>query len=329
MNLYFNNSEQEIKKLKEDLMTSSTKSEISNQSLKEYKQLKNDDLGLIFEENIRNSLSVELGWKEENREFSYRKIEKFNLFEPHFIKTNEKKSLFFDSREFICQHNDDTSFFCYDKEKMAKIDKNKEGVIRVENSFPIIVSPPIKIEMDGFYCIDFFDALLFDTKEVKIIYKNVSDDELSSFNYVVLESKLSMDKVKDIINQLIEDKRKLEEINYTNKNILYIGMVNFDAKKNIPNIYVPKKDNIKIIVFGICQTFFGRNMLKPLEWKDIKELKELKKDIKGLKNDIKELKESQNEAKKKSDEIDKKLQQILTLLNIPKTVSNEDKKSTK
>ena len=46
---------------------------------------------------------------------------------------------------------------------------------------------------------------------------------------------------------------------------------------------MPNATNIKIIILGISKMLFGRNMFKSLEWKEINDLKELKKDIKEVK----------------------------------------------
>ena len=49
---------------------------------------------------------------------------------------------------------------------------------------------------------------------------------------------------------------------------------------------MPNATNIKIIILGISKMLFGRNMFKSLEWKDINDLKELKKDIKDVKTKL-------------------------------------------
>ena len=74
MHSYLDTSKSEISILKLELMESSIKSSISNHSIKDYQQFKIEELANSFEENIRNSIRIELGWKEERRHFFYRKL---------------------------------------------------------------------------------------------------------------------------------------------------------------------------------------------------------------------------------------------------------------
>ena len=76
-------------------------------------------------------------------------------------------------------------------------------------------------------------------------------------------------------------KKRLEEFSY--RNLLYIGIINIDDKTNVNMPKMPNETNIKIIILGIFKMLFGRNMFKSLEWKDINDLKELKKYIKEVK----------------------------------------------
>ena len=76
-------------------------------------------------------------------------------------------------------------------------------------------------------------------------------------------------------------KKRLQKFSY--RNVLYIGIVNIEDKKNVNMPKMPNATNIKIIILGISKMLFGRNMFKSLEWKDINDLKELKKYIKEVK----------------------------------------------
>lgn len=284
MRAYLDTSENEIKKLKLGLMEPTNKFSISNQSFKDYQQLRKAEDADTFEENIRNSLRIELGWKEERRHFFYRKVEPFKTFEKYCIKNNEILSLVLDSEEYTLQHNFDTSFSMYNSEKSFNLKKSKDGFIRLGPSFPVLVSLPIEIEMDGFFKINSFDISLFDENEVRIIYNNVKKIEQNSFEFIALEIKLNINQMNDMISQLFEDKKKLEELSY--KNVLYIGIVNVDEKKKVNIPKIPNAINIKIIILGISRIFFGRNMLKSIEWKDVSDLKELKEDFKKFKNEV-------------------------------------------
>ena len=62
MNNYL--SQKQINKLKEDLMNKKKKFDnYSNNSSSEYYKMKNKDVGLNFEDNIRNILIFNYGWK--------------------------------------------------------------------------------------------------------------------------------------------------------------------------------------------------------------------------------------------------------------------------
>ena len=187
MHSYLDTSESEISKLKLELMESSTKSSISNHSIKDYQQLKIEELANSLEENIRNSLRIELGWKEDRRHFFYKKVEPFKIFKTHYIKNNEKQTVVLGSEKYILDHYYDTSFSIYNEQKEFNLKKSQHGVIMKETLFPVIVSLAIEIEMDGFYKINFFDISLFDENEVKIIFNNVKKMNKIHLNMLLLK----------------------------------------------------------------------------------------------------------------------------------------------
>ena len=154
-----------------------------------------------------------------------------------------------------------------------------------------------------------FSLNLFPQKDISIIYNGIKS---KSFNYIVLEAKLSKNKITEMIKQLKRDKNILGKM--TNQTILYCGIINAnEVDMEITNI------DFDCIILGIKNShFFGKDITKFYDWPLIKqvnqnqkELNEIKTNIKGLESRVgvleKNVKELIIEIKNMNSKIDKLL----------------------
>jgi cell division septum initiation protein DivIVA len=290
LNQYIINTQSQIEQLKKDLMKGyySTNNDTLSFS-KNYKKVKNEETSKIFEDNIRQSLIKELNWEVApiERHFFYREI--FFNHTARIIKKNEKKIENILNAVYAFKLNDDSTLEVRNEDGIERPiliqQKNIDTSITYEKSLRIIISKVKEIEIDGAFLIKNFNLSDFNTDEIDILYNNYSPQEYSTFNYCILEAKLSLIRIDDLIEQIIRDKDVFEKI--FNNHILYLGVVNSNSnyRKQLQDI------KIKCLIIGIkCDIFFGRKMNQILDWNVIKDVEELKKEVKGIKQDVEELK---------------------------------------
>ena len=144
----------------------------------------------------------------------------------------------------------------------------------------IIVSVSKKIEMDGSFNITNFSLNSFNHDEIVVYYNGISD--FSSYNYAIIEAKLSQKKIKEMIAQLKKDKFVTKKI--SDKNILFIGFINSD---HLEDDISKEIAGCNLLILGIKNShLFKREVTKYYDWELIKEIKN---EISGIKDDIKEM----------------------------------------
>ena len=179
---------EEIKKLKSDLMSRRSKGTSASTGEKkknpesiakivsrEVKKVKNGEVGLIFEENIRKTLVVEYGWKISNipRHFFFRNIssddETCSLAQFEYLDFKDISiSLEGETNDCIIQYKG--------KNKNKKIVKVKEAnsLSNINfNNTNLTIGPPQEVEIDGVFQEIDFDELPFDKNEVVILFDNI------------------------------------------------------------------------------------------------------------------------------------------------------------
>lgn len=310
LNHYIINTQSQIEQLKKGLMKGYYSTDNDTLSFsKNYKKVKNEETSKLFEENIRQSLIKELNWNVApiERHFFYREIS-FN-HTTIIIKKNEKKREKIMDAFYIFTLKDDCTLEVKNengKEVPISIKKkNEDSSITYQKTLRIIISKVKEIEIDGCYLIKNFNLSAFNTDEIDILFNNLSPHECSSFNYCILEAKLSIKRIDDLIRQIIRDKDVFEKI--FDNHILYLGVMN----SNSNNIKQFQFINVKCLIIGLkCDIFFGRKMNQILDWNVIKDVGELKKEVIGIKQDVEEIKQNINQIKDGISKLNKNFEEL-------------------
>ena len=332
------NTLKQIKKLKKDLMKrtyslSHTHSDlsssvkiphtISNRSKStkislEFNKIKNAEIGEIFETNIRETLMFEYNFKpgDIERHFFARKLtfegkEEILLIEqPKDVMINNEKYLFlFNNDKSITVKKDSKQIF-------PKIMTNKKTNLSIDGE-NVEIGKLTEIEVDGSFNFD-GSGFGFNKEEVNILFTNVNNTQMSSYNYIILEIKLSKTKIQELIGQLLKDKQIMEKI--YNKKFLYVGFIN---SKNIDIDISSIIGDLNLIIFGLKKNVFAsRDMRRFYDWDIIHNVKLLNSEVSEIKKQIGEIK---NQIGGMNNQIEFIVQQISLLLE-NKTINEERKK---
>lgn len=204
---------------KEKSLSNKSKNHSSNRSVSyysskdipsEYYKLRNGEIGLDFEENIRQILYIDYKWKKGlfNRNFYYREITVKK--KTKIVLTNETIKFKIKNNNIIFKLNPDKSLEVNINNKVTKIMHPKETSIE-KFERKIQIKKLNEVEMDGMFEINNFSPSIFDKEEVSIIHQNVEDIKLKQFTQAVIEIKLSKAKFGDLVTQLYRDKEIIEK----------------------------------------------------------------------------------------------------------------------
>ena len=298
--IYCNNSQKEIIKLKNDLIYDYSSS--SNNSSKIISdvihQIKNEEIGHIFEENIRKLLQFKLNWiiGEIPRAFSYREI---SIKNETFIVIPSKPVTIKLDDEYIFSINEDESLEVKNItaiEKIINIPKNEGKTLTYKKALKINISEPKKIEMDGFFKIKNFNLAQFDSNEVIVLFNGIDKNEdISSYDYAIIEAKLSQKKIKEMLEQIKRDKFVCEKI--LKRKVLLIGFTN---STNLDIDISGDAANLNCIIFGLKNShLFGRDVTKFYDWTLINDIERIKDKYDDLTQKIDFLISLNKESKKK------------------------------
>ena len=297
------NTLKQIKRLKKDLMQRSysyaqTRSNHSNSSSHtrtnrsqsarislEFNKIKNAEIGEIFERNIRETLMLEYNFEqgEIKRHFFIRKLA-INEKEEIFI-IDEPKDLMINNEKYLLLFNNDKSLIV--KKDSGQIFQTTLTNIKTNLSIDgenVEIDKLTEIEFDGSFIFN-GSEFGFNKDEVTILFTNVNDEEISSYNYIILEIKLSITKISDLIAQLLRDKKIVEKI--YNKKFLYVGFINSkELDYDISSII----GDLNIVIFGLKKNVFAsRDMRKFYDWKTIHKVKLLNNDVDEMKTKISQM----------------------------------------
>lgn len=265
---------------------------LKNYILNLIKITENDKIGKLFEENIRKTIEIELGWKISNipRFFFFRKLQDINstniLFSDSVInyslKGKKVLTFKFNSDTKACEVKNHKT-----KEK-KKFNQNKDNIIFTEFNLTFIISPVDRIEVDGIYDVNNFLLPKFDPHEVSIIYNNINDEFFrdNKLITVILEVKLSKGKLPELIKQINRDNTIMKHI-IENK-MIYIGFVGKGEKDEVVNSDLKINiENLKCIIYEVKQDqIFERNLRHYINWSCVKDLKKMNVKIDTLINKI-------------------------------------------
>ena len=319
--IYYDN-QIEIIKLKNNLMCSNyySYSNISSKDISDMiRQIINEEKGKIFEENIRESLQFKLNWinGEIPRKFSYREI--LTKDKKYIVISNKPIIIKFDNDSYLFSMIDNDTLEVKNlngKEKIINISKNEQKTLTYNKNTRIFISCSKNIEMDGFFCINNFALDNFDRNEIVILHNGMGNDDISSYDYAILEIKLSENKIKEIIHQLKRDKDVCETI--LNKKILLLGFIN---SKSLETDISKEVSDLKCIIFGLKNSnLFGKDVSKCLDWNLTKDVADLNQKYDSL-NQI--LNQQYGELNKKYDDLDKKIKNINQKIDLLISFNNQ------
>ena len=294
MYTYKTNSEEQIKQLIVDFMNSYTISLLNTNLTKIItdclNHIKNEDSEKIFQNNIREIIQENLGWKSKDidRNLKYREI-KFDK-EVKIVSFNCPLSIIIDSLIYFFILREDDSLLIINNGLKNKhpiiIDKNMNMCVYFgENQ--ISISKIKKIEMNGFFKIDDFNINSFNRNEIVMIYNGVKNKDKKPFEYIVIESVFNHTRIPDMVKQIKDDKFILEKI--IPQRILYCGIFN---NKEGDNSIIDFDCDCDCIIIGIANsTFFGKDVTKNYDWDNIKDIKGIKSHLGGLESRVTSLEE--------------------------------------
>lgn len=177
MQNYYLNANQ-INKLKKDLMSKHKKSS-ANSSItsSEYYKMKNKEVGIHFEENIRNILMLNYGWKKQeiNRKLLYCYI-KYDG-DSNLITNIAEKKLTISKTKVTFRINKNKSLDIIFGNNFIKIKNQKETKKTILGKNAIITERK-DMENDGWFNLNNFDINKFDKNEICEIYKNIEPSEI-------------------------------------------------------------------------------------------------------------------------------------------------------
>ena len=212
--IYYNSGE--ILTLKKNRMEYSHYSSQSNWNPKSLSdmipQIKNEEIGLLFEKNLRNILQTQLKWKigEIPRKFNYREIQIGEIIKIFTAGKSEDITIGTDIYKFSMLQNESIEVKNIDgNEKTFTVQKKDPMRLKYSKKInvSIIISEIKNIEIEGSFHINNFDLNSFDPNEVAVLYKGIKNiNDFNTFNYIVMEAKLSPKKILEMINQLKRDK---------------------------------------------------------------------------------------------------------------------------
>lgn len=300
-------TKEEIKQLKSDLMfrrskstsaSTNTKNNNNNSEsiarivMKEVRKVRNGEIGITFEENIRKALEIEYKWKIPYiwRHFFYRDIS----FKGKTYSLAPFERLNFKDFSIILDSETNDCLFKYkgkDKDKkMVKVNE-ANSVSRVNFAkIKFEVSPPKEVELDGVYHKFDYDELPFNEDEVMILFDNTPEKK---YEYAIVEIKLSAQKLVELIVQLKKDQAVMNK--FIEKSKIYLGFVNINKSDSelINNFdFDATCGQFQCILFGIKNgTFCERNITLPIDWKIVSQLyhfeNEINTKLEGVKGEMK------------------------------------------
>ena len=309
--IYNDNNQIEIIKLKNNLMCSTYYSDsyIPPKDIYDIvRQIINEKKGKILEKNIRESLKINLSWTDGEipRKFAYREI---LIKDTNYIVIPTKPIVIKfdnDSYQFSIIDNDTLEVKNINRnEKIINIPKDQQQTLNYNKTIKIIVSCSKDIEIDGVFTINNFNFDKLDENEVVLLHKGLKkDDNISSYEYAIIEVKLSDNKIKELIKQLKRDKYVCETV--LKKKILLIGFIN---SKRIEADFSDEVSDLNCLLFGLKNSeLFGKDVTQYIDWN-------LVKDFVNLNQKYDDLNQKYDALNQKYDALNQTLNQKYDALN--------------
>ena len=196
--LYYNNNDNDIKILKEGLMSKSNET-ITDVSAA--RQAINEQLGKVFEKNIRNILEKNHRFKRKSYsdKIFMKKIEIYNKGkkpDEYEVIQNNTISVLINNKNYEISYDAQHNVIIRDSEKkeiekIYSIKSNIETELIIDN-IKLKIFQYMEMEFDGYFTMNNFKINLFNNNEVDIIYSNISEKEENNFTNSIIEVKLSI-----------------------------------------------------------------------------------------------------------------------------------------
>ena len=127
----------------------------------------NDDMGTLFEHNIRQTLEYELKWNiAGEREFNYRKI----ITSTNYYIITETKSLLLKLNDNLFRFKLKKNGICYVSDGIDKFELKADKEYLLGRDLNIKIEKTQSLEMDGFYLSKGIKLPIFNPEETSIIY---------------------------------------------------------------------------------------------------------------------------------------------------------------
>ena len=127
----------------------------------------NDDMGTLFEHNIRQTLEYELKWNiAGEREFNYRKI----ITSTNYYIITETKSLLLKLNDNLFRFKLKKNGICYVSDGIDKFELKADKEYLLGRDLNIKIEKTQSMEMDGFYLSKGIKLPIFNPEETSIIY---------------------------------------------------------------------------------------------------------------------------------------------------------------
>ena len=323
---YYNNSDNDIQLLKENLMSNSneTKTDVSAA-----RQAVNETLGKVFEKNIRYILEIKHGFKsvphpdkifmKKIKIYNNQNPDEYEIFQMEEIEVKIKGKnfkVFYDNEHNVIIRD----FKNNEVDRVKSQNSNKETELTI-NKIKLEICRYTEIEFDGYFSMNNFRVKLFNEKEVDIIYSNINEDEEKNFINSIIEVKLNQKKANKLRGQIRKDHHYLEKNGI--QNAVVLGFIN-SSKINCNAYSFNSLKNKKCVIYGINNSLLdGKEIIYPIDW-------DLDKKVDSLTNELNDLKPKIDEIyqlKPKIDEIYKLIPKINAIYDY--IIKNEKKENEK
>ena len=222
---YLYNCEEEIIKLKENLMSKTgelsfpsagindkvfeNKSDDSSFVSKEVRRILNTSAGDKFENNIAETLKNELNFKETSfpTNFIYKVLEIENKNKTIIIQDIDKE-IDVNGSIYTVKLNKERSCSIIYKQNNKECYQitgekgNTKIAIKIKGQ-KLILHATEEIQIDGIFSIKDFNLDMFDKDEIPIIFKNIDETKASLYEIAVTEMKYNTNKANNLISQII------------------------------------------------------------------------------------------------------------------------------
>ena len=219
-------SKYEINKLKMDLMSDikSNKTSKSPKSITSvFYQMKNIEIGQVFEKNICNILEFDYNWKNISIYKSFLYCEITYEEKTEIVTSINEKEIFINNNKIIFKINNNKSLSLVTN-GITEIIKAQKKILITKYDKEILIKPITDIEIDGFF--EDIDLTKFNEKEITVLGTNLGKG-ITKNHYnqkAIIEIKLCKEKIQELFEQFKKDKYVFETL--LNESFLFIGFIN-------------------------------------------------------------------------------------------------------